>query len=89
MRIKAQGPVKRLYTIPEGAYYLGRTVYALRELLWAGRLPYVKDGKRIYVDVADMDGYIDRSKTVEELRQARRKKALKKLEALNEADGTP
>ncbi len=34
------GPVKRLYSVSEGAYYLGRTVNALRALLWAGKLPY-------------------------------------------------
>jgi excisionase family DNA binding protein len=58
-----RGPVKRLYDIKEGAFYLGRSVDSLRELLWAGKLPFIKDGKRIYLDRADMDAYIDRNKT--------------------------
>jgi excisionase family DNA binding protein len=54
---------KRLYNIKEGAVYLGRTVWAVREMLWAGKMPYVKDGKRILIDLRDMDEWIDKSKT--------------------------
>lgn len=56
------GPAKRLYNISEAAHYLGRSVDSLRELLWAGKVPFIKDGKRIYLDVRDMDGYIEQSK---------------------------
>ncbi|MDD5242474.1 MAG: helix-turn-helix domain-containing protein [Syntrophorhabdaceae bacterium] len=59
-----RGPHKRLYTIPEAAHYLGRTVNALREMIWAGKLPIVRDGKRILLDQSDMDSYIERHKTV-------------------------
>ena len=54
---------KRLYNIKEGAFYLGRTVWAVREMLWAGKMPYVKDGKRILLDIQDMNEWIDRRKT--------------------------
>jgi excisionase family DNA binding protein len=54
---------KRLYNIKESAVYLGRTVWAVREMLWAGKMPYVKDGKRILIDIQDMNEWIDRSKT--------------------------
>jgi hypothetical protein len=37
-------------------------VDSLRELLWAGKVPFIKDGKGIYRDVRDMDAYIDRAK---------------------------
>ena len=57
------GPIKRLYSIPEASFYLGRTVNALRALIWAGKIPYVKDGRRILLDVRDMDAWIDRNKT--------------------------
>jgi len=40
-------PVKRLYNLKEAAVYLGRTVWAVRGMLWAGKMPYVRDGKRI------------------------------------------
>jgi excisionase family DNA binding protein len=58
-----KGPVKRLYSVPEAAAYLGRTVDGLREMLYAGRLPYIKDGRRVLLDVQDMDAYIERNKT--------------------------
>lgn len=41
-----QGPRKRLFTVPEAAFYLGRTVGGLREMLYAGKIDYVKDGRR-------------------------------------------
>ena len=61
-RKNPKGPAKRLYTISEAACYLGRSVDSLRELLWAGKVPFIKDGKRVYLDVRDMDGYIEQSK---------------------------
>ena len=57
-----RGPLKRLYTIPEGAFYLGRSVDALREMIWAGKIRIVRDGKRILLDIRDMDEFIERCK---------------------------
>lgn len=54
---------KRLFSIKEGAIYLGRSEWAFREMLWAGKMPYVKDGKRILIDINDMNEWIDQSKT--------------------------
>ncbi|HCX90552.1 MAG TPA: hypothetical protein DHT43_08600 [Deltaproteobacteria bacterium] len=54
---------KRLYSIKEASLYLGRSVWAVREMLWAGKIPYVKDGRRILLDINDMDLWIERSKT--------------------------
>jgi excisionase family DNA binding protein len=54
---------KRLFDIKESAVYLGRSVWAVREMLWAGKMPYVKDGKRILLDIQDMNVWIDKSKT--------------------------
>jgi len=63
---KAQGiynPLsKRLYTLPEAARYLGRTLWSMRELVWAGKLPIVRDGKRIFVDINDLELYITKNK---------------------------
>jgi len=57
-----KGPAKRLYSMQEAACYLGRTVDALREMIWAGKLPIFRDGKRILLDVKDMDEFIERGK---------------------------
>lgn len=61
-RKNPKGPVKRLYSVPEAAFYLGRTVDALREIIWAGKIPYVKDGRRVLLDVRDMDEFIELNK---------------------------
>jgi hypothetical protein len=54
---------KRLYTLEEGATYLGRTVWAMRGLVWKGSIPIVREGKRIFLDIADLDKYVVRNKT--------------------------
>ncbi len=53
---------KRLYNLPEAAQYLGRTLWSMRELIWKGSLPIVREGKRIFVDRVDLDAYIERNK---------------------------
>jgi excisionase family DNA binding protein len=58
-----KGPLKRLYTIPEAAFYLGRTVNAVREMIWVGKLPIVRDGRRIFIDIFDMDRWVEKNKT--------------------------
>ena len=65
---KAQGidnPVlKRLFTLKEAAEYLGRGVYGMRELAWAGDIPVVKKEKdrKLYFDLVDLDSYIEKNK---------------------------
>ena len=55
-------PVKRLYTLPEAAIYLGRSTWSVRRLVWAGELPTVRAGGRVHFDVRDMDEFIERNK---------------------------
>lgn len=54
---------KRLYSIKEAAVYLGRSTWSVREMIWAGKIPYIKDGKRIFVDIRDLDEWIEKNKT--------------------------
>ena len=58
-----KGPQKRLFSVPEAAYYLGRTTNALRSMIYSGKLPYVRDGRRIFLDKTDLDARIDQCKT--------------------------
>jgi len=53
---------KRLYTLPEAAQYLGRTLWSMRELVWVGKIPIVRDGKRIFVDINDLELYVTKNK---------------------------
>ena len=54
---------KRLYSLPEAAHYLGRTLWSMRELVWKGRIPIVRERKRIFVDIQDLESYVMRHKT--------------------------
>ncbi len=54
---------KRIYSLPEAAHYLGRTLWSMRELIWKGSIPIVREGKRIFVDIADMEAYVNKHKT--------------------------
>ena len=58
-------PYKRLYSLPEAAVYLGRSEWSVRRLIWAGELPSVRAGRRVHVDVRDMDVFIERNKVAE------------------------
>ncbi len=53
---------KRLYTLKEASIYLGRPVFSVRTLIWNGALPVIRDGRKIYLDVCDMDSYIEKNK---------------------------
>jgi len=63
---KAQGTTypltKRLFDLKEASVYLGRPIFSVRTLVWKGALPYVKNGRRFYLDVYDMDAWIERNK---------------------------
>lgn len=53
---------KRLFTVREASVYIGRSVNALRELIWAGKLPIVRPDRKIFLDIQDLDKWIEQSK---------------------------
>lgn len=55
---------KRLFSIEEAARYLGRPKSSVRGLIWSGKLPYIPEGRRQFLDVQDLDQYVERNKTV-------------------------
>ena len=59
-------PLKRLYTVLEAAMYLGRSTWSVRRLIWAGEIPAAKVGRRVHLDVKDMEALIERNKITEE-----------------------
>lgn len=54
--------MKRLFSLKEAAIYLGRSDWSVREMLWSGKLPYIKDGKKLYIDILDLEEWINRTK---------------------------
>jgi excisionase family DNA binding protein len=57
---------KRLYTLKEAARYLGRSGWGMRELIWAGKIPAIREegGRKIFIDVNDLVAYVERNKEV-------------------------
>ena len=53
---------KRLYSITEAGEYLGRSDWSIRELIWNGNLPCVRVGRRVHLDIIDLDCFIDQNK---------------------------
>lgn len=51
-----------LLDIPAAARALSTTVWAVRSLLWDGKIPHIKIGKRFLVSPADLHAYIAREK---------------------------
>ena len=59
--VNPQGP--RLLTIKQACGYTGFTDWALRNLIWTGKLPFIRIGeKKIWVEKSDLDSFIDTHK---------------------------
>jgi excisionase family DNA binding protein len=54
---------RRLFPLKDAAVYIGCSPWAVRDKLWAGELPYIKIGGKYFLDVADIDKWIEKSKT--------------------------
>jgi len=64
---KARGidnPLPRLLTLKQASAYLGLTVWAMRERIWAGDIPVVQwpGGRKMFLDLKDLEGFITRNK---------------------------
>ena len=53
----------RLLTVEKAAIYLGRSTEAMQHLLAAGKLRAVRTDRRVFLDILDLDRWIDQSKT--------------------------
>lgn len=56
----------RLLPLKKAAEYLGLTVWAMRERIWAGEIPVVRfpGGRKQFIDIQDIEAFIERNKTV-------------------------
>lgn len=55
----------RLLTVEQAASYIGRTREGVQHLIASGKLPCVKADRRNFVDVRDIDAWIDQNKSAE------------------------
>jgi excisionase family DNA binding protein len=58
-------PPVRLLSLKGAATYPGLSYWGLRSLIWHGELPAVRVGRRILVDIRDLNAFIEHNKTVE------------------------
>jgi excisionase family DNA binding protein len=58
----SSGVSPRLLTVDQAATYLGRTKASLQHMVSAGRLPIVRADRRVFLDVRDLDGWIEQNK---------------------------
>lgn len=54
---------KRLFTKADAAVYLGTTVRGITYMIEEGRIPIVRNGRRVLLDVRDLEAYVDKNKT--------------------------
>lgn len=59
---QSSGVTQRLLSVDEAALYIGRTREALQFLLAAGKLPTVRSDRRVFLDIRDLDQWIERHK---------------------------
>ena len=56
-------PVKpRLLSVEQAAIYLGRTKDAVQHMIGSGKLPTVRPDRRVFIDVKDLDAWIEDNK---------------------------
>ena len=61
----AQGIMNpRLLPLKDAAQWLGLTVWAMRERIWAGQIPVVQfpGGRKQYIDIQDLEAFIQNNK---------------------------
>lgn len=61
---KVAAPVvePRLLGIKGASTYLGCTIWAMRAMVWAKKLPHIRIGQRILFDRVDLDRFVESQK---------------------------
>jgi hypothetical protein len=55
-------PMKRLYSIRELVKEIGATEWFWRSQIWDGQLPCVQVGRKMFVDMQDIENFITKYK---------------------------
>ena len=55
-------PTKRLYSIKELATEIGATEWFWRSQIWDGQLPFVQVGRKMFIDINDLEDFIKANK---------------------------
>lgn len=52
----------RLLNIKKASLYTGLPVWAIRNLVWNQKIPFIKIGTKYYLDVNDIESWIKKNK---------------------------
>ena len=55
-------PMKRLYSIKELTLEIGATEWFWRSQIWNGQLPNIQVGRKMLIDINDIEDFIQRHK---------------------------
>jgi excisionase family DNA binding protein len=53
---------RRLCSLADATRYLAVSDWTVRQIVWRGDLPDIRRGKRVLLDLHDLEGWIDRDK---------------------------
>jgi excisionase family DNA binding protein len=56
---------RRLLTVDQAGQYVALGRWRIRSLIYSGQLPYVRLGRRVLIDLKDLDALIDSKKQQE------------------------
>jgi excisionase family DNA binding protein len=51
-----------MLTVQRAAKYLSLPVSQIRDLYWSRQLPIIRRGKRIIIDIRDLDAWVEKTK---------------------------
>ncbi len=57
-------PQVGLLNLKQAASYLNCTVWAVRDLVWAGKISHVRIGRFIQIDRKDLDSFVESQKVI-------------------------
>ena len=52
-------PVRFVLNVPEAAEAIGVGIRTLQKLIYAGKLPVVREGRSVRVRIADLEAYLE------------------------------
>jgi excisionase family DNA binding protein len=52
----------RLLTVEQAAVYIGRTKDAVHHMIASSKLPTVRSDRRVFIDMRDLDSWIEENK---------------------------
>lgn len=55
---------KRLYTLKDSSGYLSLGLHGVRNLVWSGQIPVVRIGRKMFIDLDDLQKFVSQNKRV-------------------------